>query len=314
MGMVAAFGAPYCNGRDSITRSFAHKACLVVLFLLSAAGGVVSAQTILDEIHGIAFTPDGNGIMLPTQSGFMVYRARRWNNLEGARRPFGGVSVTQDAIYATERRGNGAVPPRTRGLLRSSDGGRTWRSIYDADEAEFAHMAAGSRNNAVYLVSTVPTALMREPGLYRTQDEGKTWQHAAAQDLPATIASIAVHPADPRIVAIGATDGLHVSRDAGATFRVILAGKSLTAVFFDVGGQHVYVAREGVSAVNRVSLNGEITRTLAVPIASRDSIVFIAQNPAHPHKLAVSTRLRSVFVSTNGGETWRTIAREGRPA
>jgi photosystem II stability/assembly factor-like uncharacterized protein len=244
----------------------------------------------------------------------MVYAAKRWKNLMGTPQQFGGVSVTQDAAYATARRVSEPAPPQAGGLLKSTDGGRTWRPIAESGEADFPQMAAGFRSNAVYLVSAAPAPQMPLPGLYHTRDDGKTWQRAVALAQPASITSIAVHPADPRTVAIGAPDGLHVSRDSGATFTLVAAGRAVTAVFFDAAGKHVYVAREGASGIDRVSLDDEGTRTLAVPIASRDFITYIAQNPTRPHEIAVATRMRTVFLSTNGGVTWRTIAREGRPA
>lgn len=267
----------------------------------------------LEQIHGLAFTPDGKDIMVPAHTGFVVYRDRRWKNLTDAPQPVGSVAVTQSAAYATARRVSDSAPPAG-GLLKSVDGGRTWRPMSASGEADIRHMAAGLRSNAIYLISTAPTSGMPVPGLHYTRNDGKTWQRAAGQGLPANIASIAVHPADPRTVAIGAPDGLYVSRDSGATFKLIPAGRGVTAVFFDAGGEHVYIAREGVSAVERVSLEGERSRTLAVPIAPRDFVTYIAQNSARPHEMVVATHLRSLFLSTNGGRTWRTIAREGRPA
>jgi len=299
-----------------MTCSFLRKThCLLVMgLLLSAPGGAVLAQTMLEQIHGLAFTPDGKGIMVPAHIGVMVYRAKRWNALLDTPQQFTSLSVTHDAAYASGRRASDPAPPQTGGLLKSTDGGRSWKQLFEFGEADVPLMAAGFRSSAVFLISTTPNSRMPLPGLYHTLDDGKTWQSAAAQGLPANIACIAVHPADARIVAIGAADGLHVSRDSGATFKLLPAGKAVTAVLFDAGGEHVYVASEGVSAVDRVSLAGEQTRSLALPIASRDFVTYIAQNPDRPRELAVATHLRSVFVSINGGATWRTIARQGQPA
>ena len=189
-----------------MTCSFLRKTyCLLVLgLLLSALGGAVSAQTMLEQIHGLAFTPDGKGIMVPAHTGFMVYRARRWKNLLDTPQQFTSVSVTHDAAYASGRRASDLAPPQAGGLLKSTDGGRNWRQLSEFGEADFPLMAAGFRSNAVFLISTAPNSRMPLPGLYYTLDDGKTWQSAAAQGLPASIASIAVHPTDARTVAIGA--------------------------------------------------------------------------------------------------------------
>ena len=299
-----------------MTHTFLRKPYLLLVLglLLSAAAGAVSAQTVLEQIHALAFTADGKGIIVPTSGGLMTYREGRWKNLQDAPPEFTSFSLTRNAAYGSERRAPDSTPSDAPGLMKSTDGGLTWKPLAASGEADFRLMAAGFRSNAVYLITTAPNSRMPQPGLYHTQDDGKTWQSAAARALPARVTSIAVHPTDPRTVAIGTPDGLYVSRDSGATFKLLPGGKAVTAVLFDVGGEHVYIAREGVDAVDRASLDAESARSLALPIASHDFVTYIAQNPARPHELAVATSLHSVFVSTNGGGTWRAIAREGRPA
>jgi photosystem II stability/assembly factor-like uncharacterized protein len=197
--------------------------------------------------------------------------------------------------------------------MKSTDGGRVWTQLALPVEAHFRLMAAGFRSNAVYLINTAPRSLVPQPGFYHTQDDGESWQSATAHELSSSITSIAVHPAEPRTLAIGTPDGSYVSRDSGATFTH-LAGRSVTAVLFDVDGVHVFIAREDAPAVDRVSLDADGVRSLALPIAQGDFITYIAQNPARSQELAVATHLGTVFFSTNGGVTWHAIAREGRPA
>ncbi len=299
----------------TMTHSFLRKACLLLAlgFLLSAAAGAVSAQMTLQQIRGLVFTADGTGIMLPAHTGLMLYRDGRWRHLPDVPYELRALAVTKNAIYAIGRFGLDSPLPDARGLMKSTDGGLTWKQLTKSGESEFRLMAAGFHSDAVYLINTAPNPLMSEPGLYHTQDDGLSWQSAAAHDLPSPIESIAVHPTDPHTVAMGTLDGLYVSRDSGATFRH-LSGKAVTAAFFDIRGQHVYIARKDVHAVERVSLNADHIRSVALPISTRDFITYIAQNPARSDELAVATNLGSVFVSTNGGRTWRAIAREGRPA
>ena len=298
-----------------MTCSFLRERCLVLALglLLSAAAGAVSAQMALQQIRGLVFTADGTGIMLPAHTGLMLYRDGHWRPLPDVPHELRALAVTKNAIYAIGRLGRDLPLLDTRGLMKSTDGGLTWKQLTPSRESDFRLMAAGFQSNAVYLINTVPNPLMPQPGLYHTQDDGASWQRAAAHDLSSKITSIAVHPTDPRTVAVATLDGVYVSRDAGDTFKH-RSRKAVAAVFFDFGGQHLYIAREDAHAVERVSLDAGDIRSLAVPIPARDSITFIAQNPAQSHELAVATHLRSVFLSTNGGRTWRAIARSGRPA
>jgi len=295
--------------------AFLRKPCLLLALglLISAAAGAGSAQAVLEQIHGLAFTPDGKGIMVPAQTGLVVYRDGRWRNLQDVRYDFRALAVTRNAIYASGGRGLDSPPSGAPGLMKSTDGGLTWKQLTPSGESDFRLMAAGFQSNAVYLVNSAPSAIMPQPGLYHTQDDGASWQSAEAHGLSSRITSVAVHPTAPRTVAIATPDGVHVSRDSGATFRH-LPGKAVTAVHFDVGGEHIYVARENAHAVERVSIDADGVRLLALPIPTRDFITYIAQNPARSQELAVATHLGSVFFSTNGGGTWRAIARQGQPA
>lgn len=300
---------------NTVIRLLLRKPCLLLALgiLLWAGHGPVSAQAVLQEIHGLVFAPDGKGVMVLAHTGLLVYRDGRWTNLVDVPRDLRSLALTRNAIYASGRGAPDSPPSEASGLMKSTDGGRIWTRLALPGKADFRLMAAGFKSNAVHLINTAPQLLTPQPGFYQTQDDGGSWQNVAAHELSSSIASIAVHPAEPRTLAIGTPDGAFVSRDSGVTFTH-LAGRSVTAVLFDVHGEHVYIAREDAPAVERVSLGADGVRSLALPIAQRDFITYIAQNPARSQELAVATRLGSVFLSANGGVTWRAIAREGRPA
>jgi photosystem II stability/assembly factor-like uncharacterized protein len=86
-------------------------------------------------------------------------------------------------------------------------------------EADFHLMAASYGSSAIYVLNPEPNSRMRNTGLHVTLDEGRSWKHVAASGLPNEITSLAAHPNASGIVAIGATKGLYLSRDYGATFK-----------------------------------------------------------------------------------------------
>jgi hypothetical protein len=64
----------------------------------------------------------------------------------------------------------------------------------------------------------------QQSGLYYTLADGLKWQRAEARGLRAKVNALAVPPADAKVVAAGADDGLHLSRDFAASFTPLVSG------------------------------------------------------------------------------------------
>ena len=172
-------------------------------------------------------------------------------------------------------------------------------------------MAASYTANAVYVVNTEPNSKMRQPGLYVTTDDGKSWKRGAAAGVPGEITSIAAHPSAPGTVALGTVSGLQVSRDQGATFKRIGPFSTVTAVTFDFDGKHLYYVTDKLDGLHRVSLDGTSTAAVSLPRLERDFVLYIAPNPAASSQLAIATGRRDVYLSHDSGRSWQQIAREG---
>ena len=52
--------------------------------------------------------------------------------------------------------------------------------------------------------------------------------------------------------------------------------------------------------------------SIALPELKDDAVAYIAQNPARRLEYALATFERSVYLSPDGGETWKLIADRGR--
>lgn len=152
---------------------------------------------------------------------------------------------------------------------------------------------------------------MPRAGLYYTTDNGKSWKHSVAAGLSGQVINIAAHPDEAGIVAAATVNGLYLSRDFGASFRRLGRSYPVTAVLFDLDGKHVYFVDRDASALQRVSLDGRENAALRLPNVGKDFVLYIVQNPVRPDELAFATRARHVFLSTDGGRSWKQIAREG---
>jgi photosystem II stability/assembly factor-like uncharacterized protein len=134
-------------------------------------------------------------------------------------------------------------------LLRSDDGGYTWRKVYTS---------TSSTTHGVQVVvvdPTNPTNLyvgLATGAILKSTDSGKTWKQASLSlngsnwqtNIHTTISSIAVDPTNPQIVYFGAgmdynpytvTRGIYKSIDGGHTFVQIVQESDLPGTSSGVG-------------------------------------------------------------------------------
>lgn len=284
---------------------------VLVAMAVALAAAPASAEPILHHVHGLAFTPDGRALMVPAHIGLAVYRDGRWSSAPGPAHDFMGFSVAKNAIYTSGHPAPGSPLRNPLGLIKSTDGGKTWRQLSLYGEADFHDIAVGYQTNVVYVISSGANSRMPEAGIYYTRDEGRTWKRSELGGIISPITGIAAHPSDPRKVAVSTFGGLYLSRDFGKHFRRLTPEITVTAVLFEPGGKHLLFASEDTSALVRVALEGGSNQRLKLPALVSDVVTYIARSPADQKQLAVATRRKNVFLSQDAGKSWKQIAREG---
>ncbi|MDB4876688.1 MAG: hypothetical protein JWM41_3134 [Gemmatimonadetes bacterium] len=134
-------------------------------------------------------------------------------------------------------------PSETRGLYRSTDGGKSWtKTLYVDNQTGVQKLAWAYDNPRVMLAATVrhytdPRVVGRGGGggaqtgpsgtsLFKSTDEGVTWKELAGGGLPAltgrTSVAVAMNTNSQRMYLIGGF-GLYRSDDGGATWRQMAA-------------------------------------------------------------------------------------------
>lgn len=280
--------------------------------LVWLAAGTAQAGVTLTHVHGLAWSGDGARLYVPSHHGLAIYEAGRWAKAPGPEHDYMGFTATRERFYSS-----GHPAPRSGlanpfGLIRSDDGGKTWTKLGLEGEADFHLLAAGFETHAVYVFNAVPNSRMKLVGIYHTRNDGFAWKPAAGVGLTGEPASLAVHPTDPAVVAMGTGDGLFVSDDAAERFRRVADGQTL-AVFFDLDARHLwYSGYDGTASLHRLDRSSGAAVEVALPPLAGDAVAYIAQNPASRNEYAVATFKRNVFVSRDGGATWVAIARDGR--
>jgi photosystem II stability/assembly factor-like uncharacterized protein len=120
----------------------------------------------------------------------------------------------------------------TGGLWKTTNGGRTWTSLFDEmPNSSIGDIAiAPSNSDIVYVGMGEPNNRQSSTignGVYKTTDGGKSWTHLGLEDTQ-SIGRIAVHPTDPNIVFVAAVGhlfgpneerGLYKSADGGKTWK-----------------------------------------------------------------------------------------------
>lgn len=283
---------------------------ILLTALLAAGAPAAPAAPLLfhDHGHGLAFSSDGKALLAPSENGLAVFRNGAWAEDAGPVENFSGFSVTARAIYSSGRASGRNATRKPLGLVKSTDGGKSWQALALAGEADFHWLAAGYRGTSLYVVNAKANSSMPAAGLYRTHDEGKTWQRAAADGLEGEIHSLAVHPSDGAIVALATGRGLYLSRDGGGRFRRLDGRQAATAVVFDHDGRRVRYARALSNEIVESDLDGGKRRALRLPPLRLDYVTCLAQHPTDTRTIAVATRRRDVYLSVDGGASWRRIA------
>ncbi len=183
------------------------------------------------------------------------------------------------------------------GVWKSTDGGIRWSPILDEmPVSSIGSIAvAPSDPNVVYVGSgeaNIRGDVAPGNGIYRSTDAGKTWQHVLVQE--GQIGTMEVHPNDPDVAfaavlghAFGPNPdrGVYRTTDGGVTWEKVL-----------------YVDED--TGASDVSMD-----------ATNPRIVFAGMWEARrsPWSLVSGGDTGGVFISRDGGDTWKKIEGKGLP-
>jgi hypothetical protein len=287
----------------------------VGLLLALAVAGVALAQAplTLTHVHGLAYSPDGKRLMIPSHHGLAVYENGQWSKAPGPQHDYMGFTATAKNLYSSGHPapGSGLVNPF--GLIRSRDGGKTWEKLGLEGETDFHLLAASWNSKAIYVWNPAPSSRMKAPGLHYTLTDGFGWKRATAHGLSGEAHAIAVHPDKPGTVALATSEGLFLSRDSGERFTRLASDGEGLSVSFDLNGKDLwYGSFEGRARLARISFDSPHRVQVSLPPLREDAVSHIAQNPGRRLEYAIATFRRSVYLSKDSGQSWVQIADQGQ--
>jgi photosystem II stability/assembly factor-like uncharacterized protein len=259
-----------------------------------------------------------------------------------ASRTVGGVGVpSQPNLFYVVVNGGG--------VWRTDDAGRTWDPIFDDGPTGSIGDIAVSPSHPDVIYLGTGEGLHRPDlgvgdGVFKSTDEGKTWQHVGLGDVQ-QVARIIVHPTDPEVAFVaglghpyGANEerGVFRTRDGGETWEKVLYIDHNTGaiqVEFDPTNPDILFAdmwehREGPwenaafsgrnSGLYKSIDGGSSWRQLTKGLPDADDglgRIGVGIAPSNPNRMYATVDAREgggIYRSEDAGESWELVATQRR--
>ena len=236
----------------------------------------------VEKVYGIAFSYDDGRIVYA--SGVLNGRGKIFKSLDGGTvwneiytSPSDGPLVVS---LVTDKKNPNMILAGTsdKQLIKSSDAGTSWRSVYGADspimkiaidsadsdvlyistqKGEFQMSKDGGKNfvsteddkvRSVDIVVADPSTgnviyAAGKSGLFRSGDRGETWEELRtlgnAQSFP--VKALAINSANPREIIYGAGQAVYKSVDEGVSWMPsqLVTARNISAIAYDPGNPSI---------------------------------------------------------------------------
>ncbi|MCW9033522.1 MAG: c-type cytochrome [Alphaproteobacteria bacterium] len=182
------------------------------------------------------------------------------------------------------------------GVLRSSDGGKSWTKISDGDGKTVVFTAIDfSQSNSDVVYGAEPEMLQK------SKDGGETW--TTIGNFPAPMFDLAVSVDNPSTIYAATQKGLFVSHDSGKKWVSEYAeDKPVTMILVtSKGKRYAFVYQVGLVVSERGSSKWE---TISSEFGGRALMEF-AISPTEPKLWLAAADTGAGFISQDQGKTWK---------
>ncbi|MBO1268013.1 F510_1955 family glycosylhydrolase [Arthrobacter cavernae] len=238
------------------------------------------------HIHGLAVSGDTGQVLLATHDGLFDVTKQPATKIGGTDDLMGFTAGQgQGIFYASGHPGKGSDLPNPLGLIKSSDGGKTWEQLSRQGESDF------------HALTTTKSGIVAFDGTLSTSPDGKTWKTVAAGFAPAVLAG---NPNSDTVLAT-TQEGIQRSTDGGNTWVLEKSAPVIQFAAFATPTEAVGVEPGG--AVH-YSSDGGATWTRKGQIGGKvQAIAAVKGTDGNPHIWAATAD--GIMVSTDGGTTFR---------
>ncbi|MFJ7935661.1 F510_1955 family glycosylhydrolase [Sporosarcina sp. NPDC096371] len=293
---------------------------LAIVGLLSACNTVEDNAYSFEEVetntfehlHGLGYINGWSEVVISTHDGLYAYGEDGWKEATSEKHDYMGFQAIRDGFFSSGHPEPGSSYKNPLGLIKSTDKGASFKQLAFYGEIDFHYMAVGYDSNAIYVFNEMPTNEMSQ-GFHYSIDEGTTWQQPAMNGFTAeSISNLAAHPTRQEVIAIGSEDGVFLSENYGEDFTLVHDTAMITYVTLtEAGGLYANFANEEVK-ITSFAVDGNEERD--IPVTTKQPIAYIAVNPDNQQELVIATYNNDIYLTTDEGSTWETLADSGELA
>ena len=263
------------------------------------------------HIHGLAYTKDGERLLVPVHAGLAVYENGKWAQGQGELHDYMGFTASDEGFYSSGHPALGSDYSNPLGLVKSTNEGKSITVLALEGEVDLHGLGVGYKSHTLYALNPHSNSKMSQVGLYYSEDEGKNWTNSSMLGIQEQIAAIAVHPEQSSVVALGTEAGAYISQDYGNTFTLIGPNQPVSALAFTMDGE-LLVATVGPNfGFVKINIETKQSADITSPVQAGDVMIYMAQNPVNKEELAVATDQKNIYISKDTGVTWQQIVNNG---
>lgn len=132
----------------------------LAMFVVALAPSRAGEAATLIHAHALDYSTDGKQLMISSHHGLALYENGKWSKGAGPAHDYMGFSATRDALYSSGHPalGSGLINPL--GLIKSSDGGKSWKKLGLEGESD-SPLASSSTHERKGLAPSLCSANVR---------------------------------------------------------------------------------------------------------------------------------------------------------
>ncbi|MFE8696770.1 F510_1955 family glycosylhydrolase [Cytobacillus sp. FJAT-53684] len=268
----------------------------------------------IERINGLGYPGNDEGLYIASHEGIKIFSAEGWLEGTSEKHEYMGFQASEEGFYASgfpEEEDSDTKAPL--GLVKSSDKGASLEKLAFYGESNFPFLSSGYQSDIIYIINQEKNSAL-EPGVFYSEDEGRSWKPVGLNGFDAdTLGMIAAHPTNSSLMAMSTRSGIFMSEDKGEHMKMVTEPVMATALAFSEDALYYSAAKDNKVLFYRMDLKTKESIPLNIPYLNYDNpVTFISVNHREEQTLSFATYLNDVYESTDGGENWNLLLKNGK--